>query len=47
MILPPTDVCTRRGFGRGSRQMGTPTANIDPSGLGPALAHLPKGVYFG
>lgn len=36
------------GFGRGSRQMGVPTANLKPQSLfaGP-LNHLPLGVYFG
>ncbi|GIL73957.1 hypothetical protein Vretimale_5094 [Volvox reticuliferus] len=36
-----------RGFGRGSRQMGTPTANIDPAPLKRTLAAMPPGVYFG
>ncbi|GLC45960.1 hypothetical protein PLESTB_001200100 [Pleodorina starrii] len=36
-----------RGFGRGSRQMGTPTANIDPAPLKQILADLAPGVYFG
>ncbi|GLI61388.1 hypothetical protein VaNZ11_003756, partial [Volvox africanus] len=36
-----------RGFGRGSRQMGTPTANIDPAPLKRTLAGMPPGVYFG
>ena len=36
-----------RGFGRGSRQLGVPTANLDPAELGAALAGLPDGVYFG
>ena len=35
------------GFGRGSRQMGVPTANIDPVPLQGTLADLPLGVYFG
>lgn len=35
------------GFGRGSRQLGVPTANIDPSTLSAQLASLPQGVYFG
>jgi hypothetical protein len=35
------------GFGRGSRQMGVPTANIDPAPLQGVLAELPLGVYFG
>ncbi|KAG2489296.1 hypothetical protein HYH03_012128 [Edaphochlamys debaryana] len=36
-----------KGFGRGSRQMGTPTANIDTAGLQRALKDLAPGVYFG
>lgn len=35
------------GFGRGSRQLGVPTANLDPVLLGEKLAELPVGVYFG
>ena len=35
------------GFGRGSRLLGTPTANIDPTDLKKKLHILPKGVYFG
>lgn len=36
------------GFGRGSKQMGVPTANLKPEDLfaGP-LDGLPLGVYFG
>lgn len=36
------------GFGRGSKQMGVPTANLRPDDLfaGP-LDELPLGVYFG
>ena len=36
------------GFGRGSKQMGVPTANLKPDSLfsGP-LKELPLGVYFG
>lgn len=36
------------GFGRGSKQMGVPTANLKPDDLfaGP-LDGLPLGVYFG
>lgn len=36
------------GFGRGSKQMGVPTANLKPEALfsGP-LKELPLGVYFG
>lgn len=36
-----------RGAGRGSRQMGTPTANLDEGLVSDVLTHLPKGVYFG
>ncbi|KAL6769932.1 RFK2 [Auxenochlorella protothecoides x Auxenochlorella symbiontica] len=32
------------GFGRGSRQLGVPTANVPPEGFPDSL---PKGVYFG
>ncbi|OSX73407.1 hypothetical protein BU14_0352s0026 [Porphyra umbilicalis] len=36
------------GFGRGSRQLGTPTANLAPSAAaGPAVAAAPDGVYVG
>jgi len=35
------------GFGRGSKQMGVPTANLDPAMLEAALAPLHRGVYFG
>ncbi|KAI8469809.1 MAG: Flavokinase-domain-containing protein [Monoraphidium minutum] len=35
------------GFGRGSRDLAVPTANIDPAPLAGALAALPRGVYFG
>lgn len=35
------------GFGRGSSQMGTPTANIEPGPLKDTLENLPLGVYFG
>ena len=33
-----------RGFGRGSKTLGIPTANLDPVGL---PDDLPPGVYFG
>jgi hypothetical protein len=36
-----------KGFGRGSRQMGTPTANMDPEPLASTLAHMHQGVYYG
>lgn len=35
------------GFGRGSKQMGVPTANLDPEELPKEVRELPKGVYFG
>ena len=35
------------GFGRGSAQLGFPTANLPPGPLAEALAGLPSGVYFG
>ena len=35
------------GFGRGSSQMGIPTANIEPGPLKDTLEGLPLGVYFG
>lgn len=35
------------GFGRGSRQMGVPTANLPPEELGEQLAGLARGVYYG
>ncbi len=35
------------GFGRGSAQMGVPTANIEPGALKDRLEGLPLGVYFG
>jgi len=35
------------GFGRGSKQMGVPTANLNPEELVKEIRDLPKGVYFG
>ena len=35
------------GFGRGSRQLGVPTANLPPGELQEQLEGLPAGVYFG
>jgi len=35
------------GFGRGSREMGVPTANVDPGAARAALDGQPRGVYFG
>lgn len=36
-----------RGFGRGSRDLGFPTANLDPAEVAEAIQGLPTGVYFG
>lgn len=36
-----------RGAGRGSRQMGTPTANMEEAVVRGTLEGMPKGVYFG
>jgi len=36
-----------RGFGRGSRLLGFPTANIPPEPYEALLADLPLGVYYG
>ncbi|KAG5192102.1 hypothetical protein JKP88DRAFT_293985 [Tribonema minus] len=39
-----------RGFGRGGKKLGVPTANLQPDGDGPlrqGLADLPTGVYIG
>lgn len=35
------------GFGRGSKQLGVPTANIPPESLGEMKEKIPAGVYFG
>lgn len=35
------------GFGRGSKQLGVPTANLCPRELELELRDLPEGVYFG
>jgi len=35
------------GFGRGSKQLGVPTANIAPAALQEKLEDMPAGVYFG
>lgn len=42
------DGAVAAGFGRGSKELGFPTANLPPGGRisGPA-ASLPYGVYFG
>ncbi len=35
------------GYGRGSRELGVPTANLDPAALGSALDGVTPGVYCG
>lgn len=35
------------GFGRGSKELGIPTANLDPDALGSALGSVAPGVYCG
>ncbi|OIW20891.1 hypothetical protein TanjilG_24969 [Lupinus angustifolius] len=36
-----------KGFGRGSKALGIPTANLSPEGYSDLLAEHPAGVYFG
>jgi FAD synthase len=36
-----------KGFGRGSRELGIPTANIDPHTLRQALSEAVTGIYTG
>ena len=51
--VTPTDIAHRlagpvvAGFQRGSKQLGYPTANLDPPAFQPALSPLPRGVYAG
>ena len=35
------------GFQRGSKQLGFPTANLEPAAFQPSLSPLPRGVYCG
>lgn len=35
------------GYGRGSKDLGVPTANLDPLDVGECVKGLPDGVYFG
>lgn len=35
------------GFGRGSKELGIPTANLDPATLGPAMDGVVPGIYCG
>jgi riboflavin kinase / FMN hydrolase len=46
---PPLRIRGRvvRGFGRGSRELGIPTANVDPDALVTSLAEAVTGVYVG
>ncbi|KAK9714762.1 hypothetical protein RND81_06G118000 [Saponaria officinalis] len=36
-----------KGFGRGSKVLGIPTANLSPEGYSDRLSEYPSGVYFG
>jgi len=36
-----------KGFGRGSKELGIPTANLDVTLLENSLQDVPPGVYFG
>jgi riboflavin kinase len=36
-----------KGFGRGSKVLGIPTANLSPEGYSDILSEQPSGVYFG
>lgn len=36
-----------RGFGRGSKQLGIPTANLDAEAQGGIVSDLAAGIYFG
>ena len=36
-----------RGFGRGSKELGIPTANLDMDELGESGESLPTGIYYG
>ncbi len=36
-----------KGFGRGSKELGIPTANLDADALGSSLDGVEPGVYFG
>ena len=47
LITPPIVLSglVQRGFGRGGKELGTPTANLDPSAL--AGMEVELGVYFG
>lgn len=36
-----------RGFGRGSKLLGFPTANLDPKAFAKEMDGVPRGVYVG
>jgi FAD synthase len=36
-----------KGFGRGSKELGVPTANLPVEALGNVLDDIPAGVYYG
>ena len=36
-----------KGFGRGSKELGIPTANLPVEALGNSLDEIPAGVYYG
>lgn len=36
-----------KGFGRGSKDLGFPTANLNPAEVENEIQGLPAGVYFG
>lgn len=48
-LEPPVVLVGRvvSGFGRGSKELGIPTANLDPEALGSALDGVTPGVYCG
>lgn len=48
-LLPPILLSgpVVHGFGRGSKQLGIPTANLPVEALGEQLRDVPAGVYCG
>ena len=48
-LTPPLalDGTVVSGFGRGSKELGCPTANLDRNDVGTSIADVPAGVYFG
>lgn len=49
VLDPPLGLCgpVVAGYGRGSKELGVPTANLDPEALGSALDGLSTGIYCG